>query len=173
MVLHEITLASSSLSTDNLYWLTSLAAGWKKKLTDTGSVILNLADVFTPGAPAVSLYQERLLIRLCDELGYTLAQKFYWENSSKMPGPAEWVCVRRIRVTPSIEQVYWLHKQSCNREGQQQTHPPILLSKYAAAHCSRRRTPPQTFKRSSTETGCLRRRQRRQHSSQPHHCAQH
>jgi len=62
----------------------------------------------TPGAPAVSLYQERLLIRLCDELGYTLAQKFYWENSSKMPGPAEWVCVRRIRVTPSIEQVYWL-----------------------------------------------------------------
>jgi len=89
-------------------WLTSLAAGWKEKLTDTGSLILNLADVFTPGAPAVSLYQERLLIRLCDELGYTLAQKFYWENSSKMPGPAEWVCVRRIRVTPSIEQVYWL-----------------------------------------------------------------
>ena len=89
-------------------WLTSLAAGWKEKLTDTGSLILNLADVFTPGAPAVSLYQERLLIRLCDELGFTLAQKFYWENSSKMPGPAEWVCVRRIRVTPSIEQVYWL-----------------------------------------------------------------
>ena len=89
-------------------WLVSLAAGWKDKLTDTGSLILNLADVFTPGAPAISLYQERLLIRLCDELGYTLAQKFYWENSSKMPGPAEWVCVRRIRVTPSIEQVYWL-----------------------------------------------------------------
>lgn len=89
-------------------WLSSLAAGWKEKLTDTGSLILNLADVFTPGAPAISLYQERLLIRLCDELGYTLAQKFYWENSSKMPGPAEWVCVRRIRVTPSIEQVYWL-----------------------------------------------------------------
>ena len=91
-------------------WLTSLASEWKKKLTDTGSLVLNLADVFTPGAPAVSLYQERLLIRLCDELGYTLAQKFYWENSSKMPGPAEWVCVRRIRVTPSIEQIYWLTK---------------------------------------------------------------
>lgn len=91
-------------------WLTSLASGWKDKLTDTGSLILNLADVFTPGSPAISLYQERLLIRLCDELGYTLAQKFYWENSSKMPGPAEWVCVRRIRVTQSIEQIYWLTK---------------------------------------------------------------
>src|SRR5215213_8824916 len=92
----------------HLDWLASLASGWKEKLTDTGSLILNLADVFTPGAPAISLYQERLLLRLCDELGYTLAQKFYWENSSKMPGPAEWVCVRRIRVTPSIEQIYWL-----------------------------------------------------------------
>ncbi len=91
-------------------WLTSLAATWKEKLTDNGSLVLNLADVFTPGAPAISLYQERLLIRLCDELGYTLAQKFYWENSSKMPGPAEWVCIRRIRVTPSIEQLYWLTK---------------------------------------------------------------
>jgi DNA modification methylase len=94
----------------HLDWLASLASGWKEKLTDTGSLILNLADVFTPGAPAISLYQERLLLRLCDELGYTLAQKFYWENSSKMPGPAEWVCVRRIRVTPSIEQIYWLTK---------------------------------------------------------------
>ncbi len=27
-----------------------------------------------------------------------------------MPSPAEWVCVRRIRVTPSIEQIYWLTK---------------------------------------------------------------
>jgi DNA modification methylase len=93
-------------------WLTSLAATWKDKLTDTGSLVLNLADVFTPGAPAVSLYQERLLIRLCDELGYTLAQKFYWENTSKMPAPAEWVCIRRIRVTPSIEQIYWLTKNA-------------------------------------------------------------
>jgi len=28
-----------------------------------------------------------------------------------LPSPAEWVCVRRIRVTPSIEQIYWLTKK--------------------------------------------------------------
>jgi site-specific DNA-methyltransferase (cytosine-N4-specific) len=91
-------------------WLTELAASWKQKLADTGSLVINLADVFNPGSPSVSLYQERLLINLCDNLGYSLAQKFYWENPSKLPSPAEWVCVRRIRVTPSIEQIYWLTK---------------------------------------------------------------
>jgi len=91
-------------------WLTELAASWKPKLADTGSLVINLADVFNPGSPSLSLYQERLLINLCDNLGYSLAQKFYWENPSKLPSPAEWVCVRRIRVTPSIEQIYWLTK---------------------------------------------------------------
>ena len=91
-------------------WFTQLAASWKNKLTDTGSLVINLADVFTPGSPSLSLYQERLLISLCDEIGYSLAQKFYWENPAKLPSPAEWVCVRRIRVTPSIEQLYWLTK---------------------------------------------------------------
>jgi len=91
-------------------WLTELAASWKQKLADAGSLVINLADVFNPGSPSLSLYQERLLINLCDNLGYSLAQKFYWENPSKLPSPAEWVCVRRIRVTPSIEQIYWLTK---------------------------------------------------------------
>jgi site-specific DNA-methyltransferase (cytosine-N4-specific) len=37
-----------------------------------------------------------------------LNQKLFWENPSKMPSPAEWVTVRRIRVTPSVEQIWWL-----------------------------------------------------------------
>jgi DNA modification methylase len=69
-------------------WLTQLAASWKDKLVDTGSLVINLADVFNPGSPSLSLYQERLLINLCDNLGYSLAQKFYWENPSKLPSPA-------------------------------------------------------------------------------------
>jgi DNA modification methylase len=91
-------------------WLTSLAAAWKDKLAPSGSLVINLADAFLPGLPALSLYQERLLINLVDNLGYTLAQKFFWENPSKLPAPAEWVCIRRLRCTPSVEQIYWLTK---------------------------------------------------------------
>jgi hypothetical protein len=70
--------------------------------------MLNLGDVWLPNSPTVSLYQERLLLQLVDPLGYHLIQKLYWENPSKMPGPAEYVTIRRIRVTPSIENVWWL-----------------------------------------------------------------
>ena len=105
---------------EHVEWLAGCARDWRRILADTGSLVLNLADVWTPGAPAVSLYQERLLIKLIDELGYHLAQKFYWENPAKMPSPAEWVTVRRIRVTNSIENIWWLaktpHPKANNRE---------------------------------------------------------
>lgn len=91
-------------------WLFERAKEWKRVLADDGSLFLNLGDVFVPGMPVMDLYQERLMIRLCDELGFFLAQRLSWENPSKMPAPAEWVTVRRVRVTPSVEQVWWLSK---------------------------------------------------------------
>ncbi len=44
-----------------------------------------------PGAPAQSLYQGRVLLRLIDQLGYSLLQRLYWHNPAKLPAPAAWV----------------------------------------------------------------------------------
>jgi len=114
-------------------WLTQLAAAWKDKLTDSGSLVLNLADVYNPGTPSVSLYQERLLINLCDQLGYSLAQKFYWENSAKLPSPAEWVCIRKIRTTASVEQIYWLTKNPLQAKANNQN----ILRRYSQSMTKR------------------------------------
>lgn len=89
-------------------WFLRIAEQWPRKLARDGSVAINLADVWRKGEPTISLYQERLLVRLEDELGLKLCQRFAWQNPSKMPVPAEWVTVRRVRVKPSLEQVYWL-----------------------------------------------------------------
>lgn len=80
----------------HIHWLACRAESWKRILTDDGSVMLNLGDVWLPNLPTVSLYQERLLLELVDRLGYHLIQKLYWNNPSKMPAPAEYVTVRRI-----------------------------------------------------------------------------
>lgn len=93
---------------EHIRWLAERAESWKRILTADGSVMLNLGDVWLPNSPTTSLYQERLLLELVDRLGYHLVQKLYWNNPSKMPGPAEYVTVRRIRVTPSIENILWL-----------------------------------------------------------------
>ncbi len=91
-------------------WLGDLAAGWRRVLKADGSLFLNLGDCWQRGVPTQSLYVERLLLRLCDDLGYKLAQRFEWYHPAKLPAPAEWCTVRRVRVKPSLEKFLWLSK---------------------------------------------------------------
>ncbi len=89
-------------------WFLPFATEIKRILKSTGSFVLNIGGSWTPGAPVRSLYHFRLLIALCDDLGFKLAQEFFWYNPAKMPAPAEWVNVRRLRVKDSVEYLYWL-----------------------------------------------------------------
>ncbi|MEW6574320.1 MAG: site-specific DNA-methyltransferase [Bacillota bacterium] len=91
-------------------WFLPFAAEIKRILKPTGSFVLNIGGTWTPGNPTRSLYHFRLLLHLCDELGFLLCQEFFWYNPAKMPAPAEWVNVRRIRVKDSVEYIYWLGK---------------------------------------------------------------
>ncbi|WP_198137434.1 DNA-methyltransferase [Roseibium aggregatum] len=79
-------------------------------LKDDGSLVIDLGGAWKPGLPVRSLYHFKLLIMLCEEYGFHLAQEFYWWNPSKLPTPAEWVNVRRIRVKDGINTVWWLSK---------------------------------------------------------------
>jgi site-specific DNA-methyltransferase (cytosine-N4-specific) len=89
-------------------WFKPFAAEIKRILKPTGSFVLNIGGTWTPGEPVRSLYHFRLLLALCDEIGFKLAQEFFWHNPAKLPAPAEWVNVRRVRVKDSVEYVYWL-----------------------------------------------------------------
>ena len=93
-------------------WLSDFANAIKPKLTSDGSFVLDLGGAYQQGVPARSLYNFKLLIHLCEDLGYTLAQDFYWHNPSKLPSPIEWVNKRKIRVKDSVNTVWWLSKSS-------------------------------------------------------------
>jgi len=88
-------------------WFLPFAEQIKRVLKEDGSFVLNLGGAWTPGAPVRSLYHYRLLLAICDEVGFNLCQEFFWYNPAKMPAPAEWVNVRRIRVKDSVEYVFW------------------------------------------------------------------
>lgn len=79
-------------------------------LKPKGSFVLNVGGSYNAGMPTRSLYQFRLLLMLCDDLGFHLAQEYFWFNPAKLPGPAEWVNVRRIRLKDAVEYVWWLGK---------------------------------------------------------------
>lgn len=89
-------------------WFLPFAAEIKRVLKSDGSFVLNIGGSYNPRVPTRSLYHFRLLIALCDEVGFHLAQECFWYNPAKLPAPAEWVNVRRIRIKDAVEYVWWL-----------------------------------------------------------------
>lgn len=110
-------------------WFLPFAEQIKRILKPEGSFVLNVGGAWTPGAPCRSLYHFRLLIALCDRLGFNLCQEFFWYNPAKMPAPAEWVNVRRIRVKDSVEYIFWLsaspHAKADNTQVLQEYSPDM------------------------------------------------
>lgn len=95
---------------DYVRWFIPFASQIQRILTDDGSFVLNIGGSYNEGRPTRSLYHFHLLIALVEELGFHLAQECFWYNPAKMPMPAEWVTVRRIRVKDSVEYVWWFSK---------------------------------------------------------------
>lgn len=89
-------------------WFKPFAAGFKRVLKPNGSLVIDIGGAWKPGIPCRSLYHFELLINLCEEFGFYLCQEHYWWNPSKLPTPAEWVNVRRIRVKDAVNCVWWL-----------------------------------------------------------------
>lgn len=95
---------------DYVDWFLTFAREIRRVLTDDGSFVLNIGGSYNPKEPTRSLYHFKLLIALVEEIGFHLAQECFWYNPAKMPMPAEWVTVRRVRVKDSVEYVWWFSK---------------------------------------------------------------
>lgn len=91
-------------------WLAEFAAVVFDKLKPTGSFVLDLGGAYQNGLPVRSLYNFRVPIHFCDEIGFYLAEEFYWHNPSKLPSPIEWVNKRKIRVKDSVNNLWWFSK---------------------------------------------------------------
>jgi site-specific DNA-methyltransferase (cytosine-N4-specific) len=91
-------------------WFRPFAYQVFRVLKRQGSFVLNIGGSYNAGMPTRSLYHFRVLLMLCDDVGFHLAQECFWYNPAKLPSPAEWVNVRRVRVKDSVEYIWWLSK---------------------------------------------------------------
>lgn len=101
-------------------WFMPFAKEIRRVLREDGSFVLDLGGAYRKGTPTRSLYQYELLIKLCNEGGFHLAQELFHYNPTRLPTPAEWVTVRRVRLKDSVNVVWWLskspHPKSDNRK---------------------------------------------------------
>jgi DNA modification methylase len=91
-------------------WLSEFAALVRQKLRDDGSFVLDLGGAYQKGVPSRSLYNFRVPIKFCDDLGFFLAEDFYWYNPAKLPSPIEWVNKRKIRAKDAVNNIWWFSK---------------------------------------------------------------
>jgi len=99
-------------SNEYINWFQPFADEFYRILKPDGSFVLNIGGSWVKGEPSKSLYTYDLLLDLCrnERHPFKLAQDLYWYNPAKLPAPAEWVTVRRIRVKDSIEFLWWFSK---------------------------------------------------------------
>jgi len=81
-------------------WFMEFAYEFMRILRPRGSLVIDLGGAWNPGRPTRALYHFKLLIALCEmqPRPFHLAQEFYWYNPAKLPTPAQWVTLDRIRI---------------------------------------------------------------------------
>jgi DNA modification methylase len=95
---------------DYIDWFLQFSKEFHRIITPDGSFVVDLGGAYLPGQPTRSIYQYELLCSLVKDQNFFLAQEFFHYNPARLPAPAEWVNVRRIRVKDSVNLVWWLSK---------------------------------------------------------------
>jgi len=91
-------------------WFRPFAEEVMRVLRHEGSFVLEIGGAWMPGQPTRSIYHYELLVDLVRTVGFHLAQEFFWFNPARMPGPAQWVTIERIRCTDAVNTIWWLSK---------------------------------------------------------------
>ena len=89
-------------------WLAGFASTLRTLLKPRGSIVMEVGNAWEPGRPVMSTLALRALLAFLDEGKLLLCQQFIYNNPARLPGPAQWVTVERIRVKDSYSHLWWM-----------------------------------------------------------------
>lgn len=93
-----------------LRWLESLAEPLTDLLTDDGSIVIEIGNAWEEGSPVMSTLPLEALLAFKRAAGLHLCQHVICHNPARLPSPAAWVNVKRIRLKDSFTHVWWMSK---------------------------------------------------------------
>ncbi|KAA0271024.1 MAG: site-specific DNA-methyltransferase, partial [Chloroflexi bacterium] len=89
-------------------WLAGFAPLLSEFLTKDGSIVVELGNAWEPGEPIMSTLALEALLRFLKDANLKLCQQFICYNPARLPTPAQWVNIDRIRVKDSYTHVWWM-----------------------------------------------------------------
>jgi len=93
-----------------LKWFIKLAPIFQELLSDDGSIVIEIGNAWEPNRPVQSLLHLKSLLGFIENSDLRLIQEFICYNPSRLPSPAQWVTVNRIRTVDSYTHVWWMAK---------------------------------------------------------------
>jgi site-specific DNA-methyltransferase (cytosine-N4-specific) len=93
-----------------LEWLAAFADRFKLLLKPKGSIVIELGNAWEPGKPAMSTLALKALLGFLEKGKFSLCQQFVWHNPARLPSPAQWVNVERIRLKDAYTNLWWMSK---------------------------------------------------------------
>lgn len=91
-----------------LNWITSIFKSLLPFLRDSGSIVVEIGNSWEKGSPQMSTLPIETLLSIKNTLNLKLCQTFIWDNPAKLPSPAQWVNIDRIRVKDAFTYLWWL-----------------------------------------------------------------
>jgi len=95
-----------------LTWFSGLAPLLAEMLTEDGSIVIELGNSWEPKRPVQSLLPLQSLLGFVSNpsADLRLIQEFVCYNPAKLPSPAQWVTINRIRAVDSYTRLWWIAK---------------------------------------------------------------
>jgi len=95
-----------------LEWFISLAPIFSRLLKENWSIVIELWNAWEPWRPIQSLLHLKALIWFLEnpDTNFNLCQEFICHNPARLPSPAQWVTVNRIRAIDSYTRFWWISK---------------------------------------------------------------
>jgi DNA modification methylase len=91
-----------------LEWLAAMAKPLRELLKPKGSIVIELGNAWEQGKPVMSTLALKALLAFLEGGKFTLCQQFVWHNPARLPSPAQWVNVERIRLKDAYTHLWWM-----------------------------------------------------------------
>lgn len=89
-------------------WLKNFAIIFKQFLKPSGSIVIEVGNCWEKGFPTMSTLPLKSLLAFQEQGEYYLCQQFIYYNPARLPGPAQWVNIERIRVKDAFTHLWWM-----------------------------------------------------------------
>lgn len=93
---------------DYVEWLADFAPRFKRYLKSDGSIAIEMGNSWKPGMPVMSTLGLKSLLAFLERESLELCQQFICQNPARLPSPAQWVNVERIRVKDTFTHIWWM-----------------------------------------------------------------